>query len=184
MKELIENKNIDIETLIILKNEFKDYEKELNEIFKENFFKNGGNLYSDDFLENSDFIIIAKINNKVVAYMAVCKLTEKELDREYETYEEDLILEKSIVIKHLAVRKEYQGQKIGTKLMKHIKLYCIQNKIEDLYLWTTLDNSIAYSFYKKQGFHKMGDFYPDDGVFQGLNRISLNYDDQENSSKG
>lgn len=182
--ELIDNKitnsfiqikvSPDIE--ILAKNEFKLYENELMEIFKANYFKNGGMLYSDDFLINSDFIIIAKAGGKVIAYMAVCNFTEKEIDAEYETYQEKLVIKNSLLIKHLAVIKEYRNQKIATQLFEYIKSYAIKNNINYLYLWTTLDNKAALSCYKKQGFHKMGDFYPADGVFQGLNRLSFNYD--------
>lgn len=71
----------DIEISILSPNEFGIYQDELKRIFEENFFKNGGMLYSDDFMTNSDFIVIAKMQNKIVAYMAIAKLTEKELDR-------------------------------------------------------------------------------------------------------
>lgn len=126
-------------------------------------------LYSDDFFINSDFIIIAEMNNKVVAYMAICSLTEKELDRKYETYQEEPVLENSILIKHLVVSKQYRRQHIAIRLFDFLNSFAIKNKIENLYLWTTLDNSIALDLYKKQGFYKMGDFNPDDGVFNGLN---------------
>lgn len=52
--------NLEIEYLT--PNQYKKYEIELLTIFKENFFKNGGMLYSDDFLINSDSIVIAKMN--------------------------------------------------------------------------------------------------------------------------
>lgn len=69
---------------ILLKSEFKLYEKQLIKLFEENYFKNGGMLYSDDFIINSDFILIVQVDNKIVAYMAVCNLKEKDLDRRYE----------------------------------------------------------------------------------------------------
>lgn len=159
---------LDIEITLLHKNEFQIYDEELNQIFRENFFKNGGMLYSDDFMTNSDFIIVAKSSNKIIAYMAISKLTEKELDRKYETYQEEPIMNNSIVIKHLVVSKEYRKQKIATKLFEYIKKYAIDNSIHYLYLWTTLNNVIAINFYKKQGFYKMGDYYPKDGEFQGL----------------
>ena len=89
--------------------------------------------------------------------------------RRYETYQEEPVLENSILIKHLVVSKQYRRQHIATKLFDYLNSFAIKNKIENLYLWTTLDNSIALDLYKKQGFYKMGDFYPDDGVFNGLN---------------
>ena len=162
---------VTLKVKMLSKNEFKIYEKELMEIFKENSFKNGGMLYSDDFLINSDFIIVAEINEKLVGYMAVCRLTEKELDRKYEIYQEEPLLGNSILIKHLVVSEEFRKQHIATKLFEYLRVYAISNKIEHLYLWTTLDNNIALGLYKKQGFYKMGDFYPDDGVFYGLSNF-------------
>lgn len=73
--------NLEIEYLT--SNQYKKYEIELLTIFNENFLKNGGMLYSDDFLINSDSIIIAKMNQSVVAYMAITSNIEKELDREH-----------------------------------------------------------------------------------------------------
>lgn len=166
--------NIEISTLH--RTEFKTYSNELEKIFKENFFKNGGMLYSDDFMTNSDFIVVAKVESKIVAYMAISKLTEKELDRKYEIYQEEPIMNNSILIKHLVVIKEYRKQKIATRLFEYIKKYAIKNKIFYMYLWTTLNNVIAIDFYNKQGFYKMGDYYPNDGEFQGLKRIPFYYD--------
>ena len=73
--------NLEIEYLT--SNQYKKYEIELLTIFNENFFKNGGMLYSDDFLINSDSIVIAKMKQSVVAYMAITSNIEKELDREH-----------------------------------------------------------------------------------------------------
>ena len=61
--------NIEVEFL--MPNQYKKYKTELISIFNENFFRNGGMLYSDDFLVNSSFIIIAKSNSLIVAYMAI-----------------------------------------------------------------------------------------------------------------
>ncbi len=160
---------LDIKINIVNKNEFKTYQNEIKKIFEENFFKNGGMLYSDDFMINSDFMVVAKMQNKVVAYMAISKLTENELNRKYEIYQEEPIMQHSIVIKHLVVSQEYRRQKIATRLFQYIKEYANKNEIDYLYLWTTPENLIAINFYEKQGFYKMGDYKPTDGEFQGLN---------------
>lgn len=160
---------MDIKISIVNKNEFKTYGDELQTIFEENFFKNGGMLYSDDFMTSSDFMVVAKVQDKIVAYMAISKLTEKELDRKCEIYQEEPIMHHSIVIKHLVVSQEYRKQKIATRLMQFIKEYAYKREIHYLYLWTTPDNRIAIDFYTKQGFYPMGDYYPKDGEFQGLN---------------
>lgn len=161
----------DIEIEYLTPNEYKKYEEELLFIFEKNFFKRGGMLYSDDFLINSDIIIIAKKNKSVVAYMAISFDIENELDRRYEVYKEEPKINNSLVIKHLVVKKEYRGFKIATKLIENLKHYSIQKKIDNLYLWTTPDNIVAIDFYQKSGFYKMGDYNPPDGVFQGLNNF-------------
>lgn len=152
----------------IVKNDFIFYKTQLLKIFKENYFENGGMLYSDDFLTNSDYIFIVKQNNKIIAYMAISKLTEKELDRKFETYMEEPILENSILIKHLVVKKEYRRQKIATQLLKYIKEYSSKNGIKSIYLWTTPDNTIALNLYEKHKFYKIGDFNPTEDIFHGL----------------
>lgn len=157
-----------IEKELLTPNKYEKYKIELLNIFNENFFKNGGMLYSDDFLTNSNFIIIAKKDRSVVAYMAVSLNVENELDREHDKYTEEPVLNNSLVIKHLVVKKHYRNLKIATELIQEIKQYAIKNKINNLYLWTTPDNVVALKFYKRMGFHKMGDYLPPDGYFQGL----------------
>ena len=161
--------NIKIEYLT--PSQYAEYETEILNIFNENFFKNGGMLYSDDFLTNSDIIIIAKMNQSVVAYMAITSNIEKELDREHEIYTEEPEIKDGLVIKHLVVKKEYRCLNIATQLIENLKEYSKQNKIKNLYLWTTPDNKVALKFYEKMGFYKMGDYRPANGTFQGLDKF-------------
>lgn len=161
----------DIEIEFLIPSQYNKYEKQLQEIFNENFFKNGGMLYSDDFLEKSHLILIAKKNKLLVAYMAISFDLENELDRKDETYTEEPELSNSLVIKHLVVKKEYRNLNIATKLMKKAKEYAKNNKIKNLYLWTTPDNTVALKFYQKNGFYQIGDYAPPNGIFQGLNNF-------------
>lgn len=161
--------NIEVEFL--MPNQYKKYETELISIFNENSFRNGGMLYSDDFLVNSSAIIIAKSHKLIVAYMAISFDIEKELDRKYEIYLEEPKLKNSLVIKHLVVKEQYRNLNVATKLMENLKQYAINNEIHSLYLWTTPNNTIALNFYEKNGFYKMGDYNPPNGVFQGLNNF-------------
>lgn len=162
----------DINTEFLTPSQYKKYKIELLEIFNENFFKNGGMLYSDDFLIKSSIIVTAR-NDKslLMAYMAISFDVENELDRRYEVYEEEPELENSLVIKHLVVKKEYRNLNIATRLIQDIKQYAIKNGIHNLYLWTTPDNKIALDFYNKSGFCKMGEYNPPNGVFQELNNF-------------
>lgn len=161
--------NIKIECLT--PSQYTEYETEILNIFNENFFKNGEMLYSNDFLINSDSIVIAKMNQSVVAYMAITSNIEKELDREHEIYTEEPEIKDCLVIKHLVVKKEYRCLNIATELIENLKEYSKQNKIKNLYLWTTPDNKVALKFYEKMGFYKMGDYRPANGTFQGLNNF-------------
>ena len=161
--------NIKIECLT--PSQYTEYETEILNIFNEDFFKNGEMLYSNDFLINSDSIVIAKMNQSVVAYMAITSNIEKELDREHEIYTEEPEIKDCLVIKHLVVKKEYRCLNIATELMEKLKEYSKQNKIKNLYLWTTPDNKVALKFYEKMGFYKMGDYRPANGTFQGLNNF-------------
>ena len=161
--------NIKIEYLT--PSQYAEYETEILNIFNENFFKNGGMLYSDDFLTNSDSIIIAKMNQSIVAYMAITSNIEKELDREHEIYTEEPEIRDSLVIKHLVVKKEYRGLNIATQLIENLREYSKKNRIKNLYLWTTPDNKVALKFYEKMGFYKMGDYRPANRTFQGLDNF-------------
>lgn len=158
-----------IEMEFLTPSQYKKYQTELLAIFNQNFFKNGGMLYSDDFLINSSAIVIAKKDKSIVAYMAISFDVENELDRKHEIYEEEPKLRNSLVIKHLVVKKEYRNLNIATKLIQNLKQYAINNKINHLYLWTTPDNTVALKFYQKKGFYKIGDYNPPNGTFQGLN---------------
>lgn len=160
-----------IEIELLTRNQYKTYQAELLEIFNENFFKNGGMLYSDDFLAKSDGIIIAKSDKTVIAYLAISLDVENELDRKHEIYEEEPELKNSLVIKHLVVKKEYRNLNIATRLIQNVKQYARNNKIHNLYLWTTPDNRIALKFYQKNGFYKMGDYNPPNETFQGLSNF-------------
>ena len=160
-----------VEIEYLTPNQYKKHEPELLTIFNENFFKNGGMLYSDDFLTNSDSIVIAKMNQSVVAYMAITSNIEKELDREHEIYTEEPEIKDCLVIKHLVIKKEYRYLNIATQLIENLKEYSKQNKIKNLYLWTTPDNKVALKFYEKMGFYKMGDYRPANGTFQGLDKF-------------
>jgi len=88
----------DINIEFLTPSQYKKYKIELLEIFNENFFKNGGMLYSDDFLIKSSIIVTAR-NDKslLMAYMAISFDVENELDRRYEVYEEEPELENSFV---------------------------------------------------------------------------------------
>ena len=152
---------------ILNKEQYESYSKEIINIFEENFFKNGGFLYSDNFMTTSDFIAIARMDDIIVGYMAVSTNIEEELDKKYDTYTEEIEFN-CLVIKHLVVSKKYRNMGVGTKLMDYIIRYAKYNSIKCLYLWTTPDNLVALNFYKNRGFYKIGDYRPAKYIFQGL----------------
>ena len=155
---------------ILNKEQYESYSKEIINIFEENFFKNGGFLYSDNFMITSDFIVIARIDNTIVGYMAVSANIEEELDEKYDTYIEK-IEHNCLVIKHFVVSKKYRNIGVGTKLMDYIIRYAKCNSIKCLYLWTTPDNLVALNFYNSRGFYTISDYRPAKYIFQGLEKF-------------
>ncbi len=61
--------------------------------------------------------------------------------------------EPSAQIGLIGVRNEFQGQKIGTRLMNAVISYCANHNVEQLYVATQKSNSQACIFYEKNGFN-------------------------------
>lgn len=56
----------------------------------------------------------------------------------------------------LAVKKEYQRQGIGTKLLQTAESYFKENQVELIAVNSGIDRVEAHRFYEKQGFYKKG----------------------------
>jgi len=52
----------------------------------------------------------------------------------------------------IGVRPEYQGQKIGSKLLNAVEFYCKENEINNLIVETQKKNQLACKFYEKNSF--------------------------------
>ncbi|MCD2259790.1 GNAT family N-acetyltransferase [Psychroserpens luteolus] len=61
--------------------------------------------------------------------------------------------EPSAQIGLIGVRNEFQGQKIGTRLMNAVISYCAEHNVKQLYVATQKSNSQACVFYEKNGFN-------------------------------
>ncbi len=60
-----------------------------------------------------------------------------------------------IEIDNLLVEKEYQKQKIATKLMSYLVSVAIENRVVNITLEVRQSNEIAIYLYKKFGFHEI-----------------------------
>lgn len=148
-ENLLENINIKR----LKKEQFNEYKNEIEEIHNENVFPNNGYLIDEDYITDADSIFVALYNNKVIGYISINILV-------YEPDEGDDIwieIEKeNIQIKQIAIKKEFQGLKIGTILLNKVKEYAKSKNINTIYLYAIKQNRKAHKFYEKNGFKLSG----------------------------
>ncbi|RLQ86721.1 GNAT family N-acetyltransferase [Planomicrobium sp. Y74] len=60
---------------------------------------------------------------------------------------------KNIVIELISLNEKAQGKGIGTKLLKSLHYYCLEEKLEKIHVGTQIDNLQAINFYQKKGFN-------------------------------
>ena len=89
-------------------------------------------------------IFVAENNNEVIAFIGV----HIGLAFEYSGKVARIIA--------LAVKKEYQRQGIGTKLLQTVESYLKENHVELIAVNSGIRRTKAHSFYEKQGFYKKG----------------------------
>ncbi len=99
-----------------------------------------GKEYFEDLILNH-YVIVATINNNVVAYLAGT-INEKG------SYEEIAYGE----INNMLVTEQCRGLGIGKQLIDEFKEYCKRNNINNLKVEASAKNLNAISFYKKNGF--------------------------------
>ncbi|MFH1722926.1 MAG: N-acetyltransferase [Candidatus Altiarchaeota archaeon] len=64
--------------------------------------------------------------------------------------------EKAFYLEELAVKKEYQNSKIGTKCLNHLKDRAAQEHQRGVFLDTNPENEDAIRFYRENGFKEVG----------------------------
>lgn len=90
------------------------------------------------------YIFVAENNNEVIAFIGV----HTGLAFEYSGAIARIIA--------LAVKKEYQRQGIGTKLLQKAESYFKENQVELIAVNSGIHRVEAHRFYEKQGFYKKG----------------------------
>jgi len=58
-------------------------------------------------------------------------------------------------IANIAIKKSYQGKKLGAYLLKDLIVRCINSNVEFLHLEVSVENKVAYNLYKKFGFEQL-----------------------------
>lgn len=89
-------------------------------------------------------VLVATIDNEVVAFIGLVQELAFEIDS------------KVLRIIALVVKQEYQGRKIGSKLLDQAKLLALNHDIKAMALSSGLLRREAHHFYEKQGFIKKG----------------------------
>ncbi|MBD3203026.1 GNAT family N-acetyltransferase [Candidatus Woesearchaeota archaeon] len=74
----------------------------------------------------------------------------------------------------LAVKKKYQKQGIGTKLIKYIENYANKQGFRKIYLYTGKDMKDTRSFYEKRGYNLVNEF-PDYYGYKSGNKTAVLY---------
>lgn len=110
----------------------------------EEVFKDG---YEDGFLASfivseDNFILVAELNNSVVGYLS-CEEKDK--------YSE----ESFIYLDDFCVDDNYRGFGIGTKLVKAVDTYALENQINHLKLHVDNKNERSKRFYNNLGFKSL-----------------------------
>lgn len=142
-----------IEINKINKQDFNKYKKEIEKIHNENAFPNNGFLLDEDYITNADLIFVAILDNKIIGYISISQLKYEPDDGD------DLWIEvrkDNILIKQLAISKQFQNLGIGTCLLKEVKNYAKNQKISNIYLYAMKENEKAHRFYEKNQFKLSG----------------------------
>ena len=110
-------------------------------------FRQNAKKYTDkqliDLLNSAEnYIFVAELNNKVVAY-CFCEKHNRGGNIFYD--------KPSLYIDDLCVDKNYRGQKIGEKLFKYVENFAKENCFYDITLNVWALNSGATKFYQKMG---------------------------------
>ncbi len=93
------------------------------------------------------FIIVAVIDDELVAYLAICYGYSIEMGGRDAFVDECLVCE------------EFRGNGIGSKLLEQAKQFSKNHEVKALHLETTKTNDAAKIFYQKQGFLSRDDFH-------------------------
>ena len=120
--------------------DFKALINIFNEVF-ENENKRIGEQYISKLLCNPDFfVVVAKVNKKVVGGLSVYIL--------HSYYEEKPMA----YIYDVGIAPDFQRKGIGQKLMNFLRDYCLKNGFHDAFVEAELGDHQAVNFYRKTPF--------------------------------
>ena len=111
----------------------KSIVNECEEIATCHNIKNGGTLHFSGLVGDSDVIICAKHNNKVIGYVCL---------KYYDC------LPNGIYIEQIAVSKEYMQKGVGTKLLNNAKHYSAQKGVKSMYANCRISNISSNKLFK------------------------------------
>lgn len=131
----------DLKDICRLNNSLFKLEKEnYDETLTDNWpLTNAGKDYFEDMILNN-YVQVAIVYGKVIGYLAGS--INKKSSYENVQYGE---------INNMYIDEEYQGKKIGTKLINNFKQYLKNNNISSIKVIASYKNSKAIKFYKRNG---------------------------------
>lgn len=144
MVQVVNAKKIHIPEIIEIWKELMDFHSDIDPFFTR---KDNGHQIFEEYVKESiesqeSQIFVALDGMNVVAY-SLSNIAQYPPVFEHSTYG---------YVSDIAVKKEYWGQGIGTRLLNEIKKWFSQQGITRIELHVSSVNEVACSFWRKQGF--------------------------------
>lgn len=138
----------DLPKIQLLSQEFIEYEKSIStKKYMVNLnwalSQDGYDNYKENIKKEKEYIYVVCYKNEIIGYMT-CWVNKQEKWDEYKTFE----------IGNLYIKKEYQNNGLGTKLVNKAKDLCKANDVKFLKVNALEDNKKAQKFYEKNGLYR------------------------------
>lgn len=134
-------KDIQNLNLLLFKKEQKEYDKKLNVNWP--FDEEGINYFTDCIKNENGCIIISKIDDKIIGYLAGRIKINRNKSRNLKNQAE---------IGNMLVLEKYRNKKIGTKMVKEFFKWAKNKGIINIRVTASSKNKKALDFYRKNGF--------------------------------
>lgn len=100
-------------------------------------------LYENIIPNNSNFVLVAESNNKIIGYLFG-----------YIIDNGDAYLEKTSKLEAVYVIDEFRKKGVATSLIKEFKLWSLKNNVKYIEVQVLNDNTNAINLYNENGFKK------------------------------
>ena len=113
------------------------WNNEIGALFTAESFKS----HHEKFEGNNNYkAFVAELENKIVGFVYIMQCTPWVVDGDY------------FWLQGIAVKKDMQGNGIGTKLLNHVEKYGKEEGVKYITLNTGLKRTAAHAFYERNGY--------------------------------